>query len=115
MRNIKTKAMIAALCASLLILGACAPHTYVRVYDGKKLQTQLQGSAVVIQKSHNMKALLLRDSTGFIEQTFHRRTFKRFNVLDTVDTYNSSCYRFDPKIWHNTTTDLQSLSKKMPE
>jgi len=55
---------------------------YKRYWGGEFKETQLCGTAKVIMKSN--KNVVLKDETGWIEQTYYKPIYKKYNVGDTL-------------------------------
>lgn len=56
--------------------------TYKRYWGGEYMQTHLRRTAKVIMKYDNN--IILKDETGWIEQTYYKPICKRYNVGDTL-------------------------------
>ena len=70
------------LTTGLLSCSTVKNTTYKRYWDGEFMDTQLCGTAKVIMKSDGN--IILKDQTGWIEQTFYKPIVEKYNVGDTV-------------------------------
>jgi len=66
----------------LLTAGLFSCTAYKRVWHGERMPTQLDGASIVIIKDADN--LILKDQTGWIEQTYYKPIVKRYEVGDTL-------------------------------
>jgi len=75
-------ALYILLTAGLLSCSTVRNTTYKRYWDGEFMETQLCGNAKVIMKSNDN--IILKDQSGWIEQTYYKPIVKRYEVGDVL-------------------------------